>query len=104
MANRFKIPGVYIEELSKLPPSVAEVETAIPAFIGYTEKAEKNNVSLLNVPTRITSLMEYEQYYGRADKETGISVNITDTYDIYGNITRVVTAPKPSSKSRRINC
>ncbi len=100
MATRYKIPGVYIEELSKFPPSVAEVETAIPAFIGYTEKAEKNNVSLINVPTRITSLMEYEQYYGHADKETGISVNITDTYDIYGKITRVVTAPKPASKSR----
>jgi phage tail sheath protein FI len=33
----YKTPGVYVEEISKLPPSVAQVETAIPAFIGYTE-------------------------------------------------------------------
>ncbi|MEZ4686149.1 MAG: hypothetical protein R3B47_08805 [Bacteroidia bacterium] len=35
MAN-YRTPGVYIEEISKFPPSVAAVETAIPAFIGYT--------------------------------------------------------------------
>ncbi len=32
----YKTPGVYIEEIPKLPPSIAQVETAIPAFIGYT--------------------------------------------------------------------
>ncbi|MBP1653020.1 MAG: phage tail protein, partial [Bacteroidetes bacterium] len=36
----YKTPGVYIEEIPKLPPSIASVETAIPAFIGYTEKAQ----------------------------------------------------------------
>ena len=30
----YKTPGVYIEEIPKLPPSIASVETAIPAFIG----------------------------------------------------------------------
>ena len=34
----YKTPGVYTEEISKFPPSVAEVATAIPAFIGYTEE------------------------------------------------------------------
>ena len=34
----YKTPGVYVEEISTLPPSVAEVSTAIPAFFGYTEK------------------------------------------------------------------
>jgi len=43
MANNYKTPGVYVEEISKLPPSVAQVETAIPAFIGFTEKGEKWN-------------------------------------------------------------
>ena len=32
----YKTPGVYVEEISTLPPSVAEVSTAIPAFIGCT--------------------------------------------------------------------
>ena len=39
MATAYKTPGVYIEEIPKFPPSIAPVETAIPAFIGYTEKA-----------------------------------------------------------------
>ena len=32
----YRTPDVYVEEISVFPPSVAEVETAIPAFIGYT--------------------------------------------------------------------
>ena len=35
----YKTPGVYIEEISTLPPSIAATETALPVFIGYTEKA-----------------------------------------------------------------
>ncbi len=55
MAKTYKTPGVYIEEVSLLPPSIAAVETAIPAFIGYTQKAKKNNENLTNVPTRISA-------------------------------------------------
>lgn len=68
----YKTPGAYVEEVSKFPPSVAQVETAIPAFIGYTEKGE------LNVPTRITSLLEYEALFGGANPETEISVSIVE--------------------------
>ncbi len=66
MASTYKTPGVYVEEISTFPPSVAQVETAVPAFIGYTEKAELNGASLLNLPTRITSLLEFESYFGTA--------------------------------------
>ncbi len=100
MAKTYKTPGVYIEEISLLPPSIAEVETAIPAFIGYTEKAKKNNQSLTNVPTRITSLLEYKAYFGGPDLETGISVNINDTYDTSGNLSRVLEVPEPTTKSK----
>ena len=49
----YKTPGVYVEEISLLPPSVAQVETAIPAFIGYTEKAlDEQGNSLINIPKR----------------------------------------------------
>ena len=66
----YKTPGVYVEEISLLPPSVAQVETAIPAFIGYTEKAQDlNGKSLLNIPTRIKSLLEYEIYFGVSHKQ-----------------------------------
>ena len=64
MSGIYKTPGVYVEEIPKFPPSIAPVETAIPAFIGYTEKAEKNTDSLYLKPTRIESIAEYESYFG----------------------------------------
>ena len=60
----YKTPGVYTEEISKFPPSVAEVATAVPAFIGYTEKAERFGQNLTNVPTRVKSLLEYQEIFG----------------------------------------
>ena len=74
MATTYKTPGVYVEEIPKLPPSVAEVETAIPAFVGYTEKAEKNGESTINVPTRLSSMIEFIQYFGGQYKPSSIEV------------------------------
>jgi hypothetical protein len=68
----YKTPGVYIEEIPHLPPSIASVETAIPSFVGYTEKAQwKEADDLLNVPWRIESLLEYEQFFGYPCPENG---------------------------------
>ena len=70
-------PGVFVEEIASFPPSVAPVATAVPAFIGLTEKAtEANGDSLSNVPRRITSLLEYERLYGKTAPEE-ISVEVT---------------------------
>lgn len=61
----YKTPGVYVEEITTLAPSVAAVETAIPAFIGYTETAiDSAGGSLRFVPTRITSMLEYQTHFG----------------------------------------
>ncbi|HAQ20937.1 MAG TPA: phage tail protein [Prolixibacteraceae bacterium] len=99
MATTYKTPGVYVEEIAKFPPSVAQVETAIPAFIGYTEKASRKETDdLILNPFRITSLLEYETYYGGADLETGIEVKITDT-TVNGVQKRTITVPQPSTKS-----
>lgn len=66
----YKTPGVYIEEIPHLPPSIASVETAIPAFIGYTETAKwKETDDLRNKPWRIDSMLQYEQYFGYPDPE-----------------------------------
>lgn len=65
-ANNPQTPGVYTVEKNAFPTSVAQVPTAIPAFIGYTEKAEQNGKSLINTPTLINSLSEYDQYFGGA--------------------------------------
>jgi uncharacterized protein len=73
----YKSPDKFIEETPKFPTSVVSVKTAIPAFIGYTEKAQRDEPGdLLNIPLRITSLKEYERFFGFPKPETGISVNI----------------------------
>lgn len=59
-----KTPGVYIEEIDAFPPSVVGVETAVPVFIGYTEKAEKNGRKLKLQPVRIGSMVEYSALFG----------------------------------------
>ena len=80
---RLKTPGVYVEEIPKLPPSIAQVETAIPAFIGYTEKAANSrNESLVNNPTRIISMLEYERFFGIPATEKNLIVNIVDNNGI----------------------
>lgn len=76
----YKTPDVYVEEISLFPPSVAEVETAIPAFIGYTESALKNGAEKVQlVPTRIKSLAEYHEIFGWEPpikvKEVNLDVN-----------------------------
>ena len=63
---QMRTPGVYIVEKSAFPNSVVEVATAVPAFIGYTEKADNKGKSLLNKPWRISSMAEFHQYYGYA--------------------------------------
>lgn len=70
MPAPYKTPGVYIEEIPKFPPSIAPVETAIPAFIGYTEKAIRNGESLLKKPVRIESIAEYEEIFGGGPPQT----------------------------------
>jgi len=59
----YKAPGVYIEEISAFPNSVAQVETAIPAFIGYTPRAEHNGNDCSFVPTKISSFTEFERIF-----------------------------------------
>lgn len=66
MAQKLMTPGVYIEEKNAFPGSVVEVETAIPAFIGYTQTASRNGKSLVNQPTRVTSFAEYRNLFGGA--------------------------------------
>ena len=80
----YRTPDVYVEEISLFPPSVAEVETAVPAFIGHTEKAEKKGESLTLVPTKIDSMVEFQQYFGGAP-----SLTPTVTLDGVNNVAAV---------------
>ncbi len=63
----YKTPGVYVEEISTLPPSVAEVSTAVPAFIGYTAIGPTPDAQgkVIPVVSRINTLLEYEKILAR---------------------------------------
>ena len=94
MAKEYKTPGVYIEEIPKFPPAVASVDTAIPAFIGYTEKAlADDNSSLTFVARKISSLLEYEKYFGFAPKENTIAVSIIEAAGQPTAFSAVITNP-----------
>ena len=61
-------PGVHVQEVSTLPPSVAEVATAVPAFIGFTENGDGIEIH------QVSTLLEYEEQFGRP-KPTPFSVD-----------------------------
>ncbi|WEN13748.1 phage tail sheath C-terminal domain-containing protein [Rhodanobacter sp. AS-Z3] len=86
----YNTPGVYVEEISSLPPSVAGVATAIPAFIGYTQQAMLSTAGDLTLkPTRIAAMVDYEKHFGGADPELKIKVTIASAAD--GSLNAVAT-------------
>lgn len=96
MATSYKTPGVFIEEIPKFPPSVAQVETAIPAFIGYTQVTNATATEIK--PVRITSLLEYESLFGKARLES-ITMRIRDVVEGTTIKTRTFT-PEVASPTR----
>jgi phage tail sheath protein FI len=67
MADTFKnrpTPGVYITEVDAFPNSVVGVPTAVPAFIGYTQKATVEGKPAFLTPIAISSLAEFESIFG----------------------------------------
>lgn len=66
--GEYKTPGVYIKEKNAFGNSVVEAETAIPAFIGITEKAANGDDSLIGKPWKITSMTEFNNYFGGAPR------------------------------------
>ncbi len=107
-AATYKTPGVYVEEIPKFPPSIAAVETAIPAFVGYTQKADSLTANDLHLkPTRISSMVEYEKYFGGAQPEESINVTVrqTETQTGTGTVTTVnnaVASIVDSARSKHI--
>ncbi len=72
-------PGVYGEEIANPPPTIAPEDTAIPAFIGYTERAlDRDGSDLTLRPRRIESLAEFTAHFGGPQPETGITVTIEE--------------------------
>ncbi|KAA3623780.1 MAG: phage tail sheath family protein [Flavobacterium sp.] len=81
-------PGVYIQEISTLGKSVRPVPTAIPVFIGYTQKTTFEGTSLANRAVRITSLNDFAQKFGDDLPELKFNIseenNFPDFHDSNG--------------------
>lgn len=98
----YKTPGVYVEELSLLPGSVAGVSTAIPAFVGYTEKAGVNK-ELYGKPTRVGTLKEYEDLFGiRTEKITVDATGDAITVTIGSEIAEAAIPPEAGAATKPI--
>lgn len=61
-----KIPGVYVQEIPTLPPGVKEVNSAIPAFIGYTYTTKFNDRDLKLTPIKVQSMLEFVRFFGES--------------------------------------
>jgi phage tail sheath protein FI len=81
-----KTPGFHIAENNAFPNSVVEVATAIPAFIGYTKKADNNGQSLTGKAWPISSLTDFETYFGGAP---------TPTFEIVTPVPAEIAEPSP---------
>jgi uncharacterized protein len=96
MATNYRTPGVYIEEVAKFPPSVVAVNTAIPAFIGYTEKTRSQGEDLINRPVAIDSLLEFEEVFGLPPAIGGFTV----TVDADGQVIDGISDPNTVANAR----
>ena len=81
----FNTPNSYLEEQTVQPLSINSGATALPVFIGYTEKAvDIHGNDLTNVLTPVASLLDYEAYFG------GAIYNSPEVYvDVDGNVVEV---------------
>jgi len=70
--------------MQKLPTSIVQVPSSVPSFIGYTQKRKDEKIK----PIKISSLLEYEQNFGKAEDELTISIEVNNT-----NATATIATP-----------
>ncbi|MBN8452074.1 phage tail sheath C-terminal domain-containing protein [Accumulibacter sp.] len=75
----YRTPGVYVEEKSTLPSSVAEVATAVPAFIGYTRNGPADTAE--PSVARIATLLEFDTAFGAAQPAKFDVTELADSAD-----------------------
>jgi phage tail sheath protein FI len=76
-----RTPGVYITELAAFPPSIVGIPTAVPAFIGYTQKADISGKPVFMKPIKIGSMADYREIFGAEYDPLFNLVEVTDDDD-----------------------
>ena len=101
--SAYSTPDVYVREIKVFPPSVAEVETAVPAFIGYTETATRDSTNdLLLKPIKIYSMTDFEHYFGEPHVRP-LAVAVTTRSD-GGKDSELLTTPSPDPDYLLYHC
>ncbi|WP_242693076.1 phage tail sheath family protein [Sabulibacter ruber] len=79
--STLRVPGVYIDEVPKFPPSIAAVDTAVPAFIGYTQRTTFTGKDYALTPVRLESLVEFEEMFGGSPplNVAGVDLSVNNT-------------------------
>lgn len=85
MITKLATPGVYVDEVPSFPPSIAEVESAIPAFVGYTKLSPAD---MLNIPKKITSWQDFETVFGGGPDEDETKAVVTKTTEMIGGVSQ----------------
>ena len=80
-----------INETTRAVPAITAVETAVPVFIGYTEKTRSRAGSLQYKPMRIATPAEYTAVFG-LPHSVRVSLQVTETNTLKNGIT--VTPPR----------
>ncbi len=62
----YSVPGVYVEEIGSGPTPLRPSETAIAAFVGFTETRPPGAAG--NAATLVTSWQEYQERFGGFDQ------------------------------------
>src|SRR5690349_18830681 len=96
MALNLRTPGVYIVEESKFPPSVVPVETAIPAFFGYTRNSQYKGTNLLNRPVAVNSLLEFQEIFGAPPSIGNLAISLDED----GKVAAAVADPADGASGR----
>lgn len=87
-----KTPGVYIQEKDAFGNSVVPVPTAVPVFIGYTEKTDFAGQSLVNTPVKISSFADFTAMYGSTPPKVKFTITERPLVSRLKNITADLAA------------
>lgn len=82
----YKYPGVYVEEVASSSGTLTSPETAIAAFVGFTEKGP-------NEPTLVTSWTQYEKTFGGFVEGALLPLSVAGYFDNGGKLAYIVRIP-----------
>jgi len=91
----YTAPGVYVEEVPSSQKSLSAAATAIAAFVGFTEKAPKDDPTDPEgtKPRLVTSWTQFEQLYGSFHNGCVLPLSVYGYFQNGGTVAYVVRIP-----------